>query len=245
MRKQFDIKYRPQIESGEYKVETRDELPARVICWDRRGERPLVVLVQQRNGYDDGRFYYESGLADGVGQESDGDLFIITPEPELSEFEHAFGLAIVDAPEPEEKEEWYPYIKEKAAELLSLARDQFIKDGYVLEKQSFQDAVEKIDDKDKAEMSIQYSLHCKVENGTRHAVMNWEAFQKVAQKFIDIGKEEALKDLPRWEKSDEEVSHVPVLFFGLNGDYLHYKGCAISVESLEKLPGFKEENSHE
>lgn len=87
-----------------------------------------------------------------------------------------------------------------SGQLLALARKQFIKDGYIIEKKAFRDAVEKIDDKHKAEMSIEYSLHCKVENRTRHAVMNWEAFQKVAQKFIDIGKAEALKDLPRWKK---------------------------------------------
>lgn len=80
----FDIKYRPQIESGEYKVETRDGMTARIICWDRRGERPLVVLIQHPNGYDEGLFYYENGLADGAGQESDGDLFIVIPEPELT-----------------------------------------------------------------------------------------------------------------------------------------------------------------
>ena len=32
----FDIKYRPQIESGEYKVETRDGKPVRIICWDKK-----------------------------------------------------------------------------------------------------------------------------------------------------------------------------------------------------------------
>lgn len=109
-------------------------------------------------------------------------------EPELTEFEHAFGLALVDAPKPEEKDEWYTFLKEKAAELLSLAREQFIKNGYVLEKKTFHDAVENISDKHLAEISVQYSIHSKVEDGTRHAVMNWNTFQKVAQKFIDIGK---------------------------------------------------------
>lgn len=36
----FDIKYRPQIESGEYKVETRDGLHSvRIICWDAAGSQ--------------------------------------------------------------------------------------------------------------------------------------------------------------------------------------------------------------
>ena len=87
-------------------------------------------------------------------------------------------------------------LKASAAELLSLAREQFIKDGYVIMKKAFHDAVENISDKHLAEMSVEYSIHCKVEDGTRHAVMNWNTFQKVAQKFIDIGKAEAVSDTP-------------------------------------------------
>lgn len=80
MRKQFNLQ--DWLKDKSQKVETRFGLPVRIICWDRRGERPLVVLVQHPNGYDEGRFYYENGLTDGVGQESDGDLFLVTPEPE-------------------------------------------------------------------------------------------------------------------------------------------------------------------
>ena len=40
----FDMKYRPQIESGEYKVETRNGKSVRIICWDKQGECPIVVL---------------------------------------------------------------------------------------------------------------------------------------------------------------------------------------------------------
>lgn len=87
-------------------------------------------------------------------------------------------------------------LKASAAELLSLAREQFIKDGYVIMKKAFHDAIENISDKHLAEMSVEYSIHCKVEDGTRHAVMNWNTFQKVAQKFIDIGKAEAVSDIP-------------------------------------------------
>ena len=87
-------------------------------------------------------------------------------------------------------------LKASAAELLSLAREQFIKNGYIIKKKAFHNAVENISDKHLAEMSVEYPIHCKVENGTRHAVMNWNTFQKVAQKFIDIGKAEAVSDIP-------------------------------------------------
>lgn len=87
-------------------------------------------------------------------------------------------------------------LKASASELLSLAREQFIKDGYIIKKKAFHDAIESISDKHLAEMSVQYSVHCKVEDGTRHAVLDWSEFQKVAQKFIDIGKAEAVSDIP-------------------------------------------------
>lgn len=40
----FDIKYRPEIESGRYKVETNAGRPVRIICWDAKSEDPLVQL---------------------------------------------------------------------------------------------------------------------------------------------------------------------------------------------------------
>lgn len=250
----FSIKYRPQIENGEYKVETREGKPSRILCWDRRGERSLVVLVQQPLGYDDVLYYYESGLADGIGRELDEDLFIVTPEEELTEFEKAVD-AIYESCNVKELR-----VKDKAAELLSLARKQFIKDGYVIEKKAFHDAVENISDKHRAEMSVEYSIHCKVEDGTRHAIMNWEAFQKVAQKFIEIGKAEALKDLPRWRRIMDNgkvdangCRYTDSLCLIKQGWYrVLSKGTLVSgnakylsVADLEKLPGFKEDEGHE
>lgn len=40
----FDIKYRPEIESGKYKVKTNAGRPVRIICWDAKNEDPLVQL---------------------------------------------------------------------------------------------------------------------------------------------------------------------------------------------------------
>ena len=175
------------------------------------------------------------------------DLFLITPDPELTEFE----LSIVNTIENElhhtsddgsvsfgvsvDNET----AKVLAKKLFDIARKELVKQGYVIEKKAFHDAVEKIDDKNKAEMSIQYSLHCKVENGTRHAVMNWESFQKLAQHFIDLGKAEALKDLPRWEPNQVSYSEEPILCNGntiLNLGWVH-----IHIDQMKKLPGFKED----
>lgn len=113
----FDIKFRPQIESGEYKVETSDGCPARIICWDSpiNEDRPIICIVydNQIEQYKaDGRYDYET---------CNYDLIIITPEPELSEFEDAVGAEIFDPPFNEEQ---IKVIKEESAKLLALARKE-------------------------------------------------------------------------------------------------------------------------
>lgn len=190
----FDIKYRTQIESGEYKVENRDGRPVRIICWDKKSEKKygyhIVALIEFGPQHEESAYFTIDGKT--LLRNNEPELFIVTPEEELTAWQRfisaclqKYGLLDCGAADI--------IAKGSAAELLALAREQFIKDGYVIEKKAFHDAVENISDKHRAEMSVEYSLHCKVENGTRHAIMNWKAFQKVAQKFIDIGKAEALR----------------------------------------------------
>ena len=244
----FDIKYRPQIESGEYKAETRDGKPARIICWDMDSYNPIVALVANYPNYNGSLsehiFSYSMDGRYSTTCSSDEDLFIVTPEEELTEFEKKV-KEIADCKED------CSYLgntiyKSIAAELLTLAREQFIKDGYIIEKKASHDAVENISDKHQTGMSVEYTLHCKVENGTRHAVMNWEAFQKVAQKFIDIGKAEALKDLPRWKKYPKGTEIDPLAVVRFSDGYIGRSKYAsedcyvLEVKDMLKLPGFKE-----
>lgn len=224
------------------KIETRNGRPVHYIGLDRAGWQ--VFEVFRTNGTSEYRTYHDSYLYSGPG-ESTFDLFIVTPEEEMSEFEKEYfrlykeGYADGQAGSEQLSN---AVLKDSASELLSLARDQFIKDGYVFEKKAFHDAVENISDKNLAEMSVQYSIHCKVEDGTRHAIMNWNTFQKVAQKFIDIGKAEALKDLPRWKKCDPNSIYNTKFNFIVNGvgRYIVLDGYMINVDRLEKLPGFNE-----
>ena len=199
MKVQFDIKYRPQIESGEYKVETNAGDSVRIVCWDAKRKYGDCICGFMGEEEDRPYFWQPNGCWWADHTQSPFDLFIVTPEPELTDWEgfisgclQKHGLLDCGAADR--------IAKECSAELLELAREELVKQGYVIEKKAFHDAVEKIDDRHKAEMCVEYSLHCKIENGTRHAVMNWNEFQKVAQHFIDCGKAEALKDLPRWKK---------------------------------------------
>lgn len=113
----FDVKYRPQIESGEYKVETRSGKTARIVCWDRIGT-PFVVLV----GRGEEVLTYKSNGTTGQQMQLPSDLFIVTPEEELTPFEDRLaeiivssqGLCTFDACKSE--------AKKSASELLALAR---------------------------------------------------------------------------------------------------------------------------
>lgn len=129
MRVPFDMKYRPQIESGEYKVETRDGKPAKIVYWDLKAyddDIKLVVIIGEDGSQGaitmskHGSFYSDY-LALG---EHRYDLFIVTPEPELTEFEGALSKFLCDAsvrPGPENYDAW---AREYASQLLDLAKKE-------------------------------------------------------------------------------------------------------------------------
>lgn len=131
----FDIKYRPQIESGEYKVETRSGLPARIVCWDRNSkDMEILALVYDEHIDENNEELAEVALNGRMfprGKDHDYDLFIVTPEEEMTEFEKAVGLVFTDAQLiPRDKDgianihDINEFIKKKAAELLILAKEE-------------------------------------------------------------------------------------------------------------------------
>jgi len=50
----FDIKFRPEIEAGKYKVVTEYGEPVRIICWDSKyhTDLPVIALVNDGDGED-------------------------------------------------------------------------------------------------------------------------------------------------------------------------------------------------
>ena len=84
----FDIKYRPQIESGEYKVVTRKDLPVRIICWDCKDYDGyhIIGLVESESGEEFHAYYYDNGT-ESKCRESELDLFVLIQEAELTLFE--------------------------------------------------------------------------------------------------------------------------------------------------------------
>ena len=113
-------------------------------------------------------------------------------------------------------------VKNRAAELLALAREQFIKDGYIIEKKAFHDAVEKVspevmkevsDNVDNMKEELTELDQCLLDYANQRDECEYDPTNvaELNEKVIDltkfyanvlrtIAKEEILKDLPRWKK---------------------------------------------
>lgn len=142
----FDVKYRPQIESGEYKVEYKDGKPVRIICWDKKSEKKygyhIVALIEFGPQHEESTYF----TIDGKGRLKDKnpELFIVTPDPELTEFEKAIGLVLTDAQLIQRDKDGIAnihdideFIKKKAAQLLDLARVALVDEQTKREDLSF------------------------------------------------------------------------------------------------------------
>ena len=213
MRKKFDIKYRPQIESGEYKVETEDGNPVVVMDWDwnHYGKHSIAVKVtcEEKNlGY----LYSDNG--DPVTLFAP-DLFIVTPEPELSEFEkklsdvfgYAISMSVSDPQKPTDE-----FVREYAPELLAIAR----KELYTTIKRELEENpngwVQRVEDAHNSGLKAGYKN----------------------------GRAEALRDLPRWIPNKFDKHNFETCKAYLDTPrYLCYQDKMIDVSELvEKLPGF-------
>ena len=84
MKINFNIKYRPQIESGEYRLETNDGKKVRIICWESNRDYPIVGLVTNEDGYEVIGSWDEKG---NLPAHINNHLMIITPDVELTNFE--------------------------------------------------------------------------------------------------------------------------------------------------------------
>ena len=216
----FDTKFKPQIESGEYKVETRDGHPARIVCWDKKSRiHPIIALVTNSEGNENTRWVTEKGCVYAVGTKADDDLFIITPEPELSEFENACIQLYQDGCSDGLAGDRLcnEALKVASADLLNLAKKEALKE--LQENLYFNDIFR---------------------------VPEW--LREILVTTKENGKKEALKDLPRWKKVDVDMGNgisaesniVPRLYDSEELCFC-YEGSYLLISDLKKLPGFKED----
>lgn len=142
------------------------------------------------------------------------------PGPELSKFEKRIRFTIDEVVDGRYNADNIEDVKGIAKGLLELAREQFIKDGYVIEKKAFHDAVEKV------APEVMKEVFDKVD------------IEEALRLEYEKGRTDALKDLPRWRVSNAMRSTLPTVMYGNNGMILYKDGLEVSISDLEKLPGF-------
>lgn len=243
MRIPFDISKRPQIESGEYKVETGDGRSVRIISWDKKvfgGSTEIVALVPTPEGNTEiVQLYCPDGKLIASSWNEKFKLFIVTPEPELTEWQRFISACLqkhglLDCGAADR------IAKNCSTELLDLARKELENDApSIIHAQSFNAGLKH--GKADALKDLQENLA----NNDVYSVPEW--LREVLLMAKENGKKEALKDLPRWKKCDPHTIYDTKCKFVVNGigRYIILDGYMINVDRLEKLPGFKEDESHE
>ena len=122
----FNIKYRPQIESGEYKVVTRDDRPVEIKIWDLKGDFPVVgVYFDEKNNRDTAvQVTAEGRCSIKPNDDYCDDFFIITSKSDLTEFESAVQEIFYKG-----REDNIDLLKITSNTLLMVARRQMMKDA--------------------------------------------------------------------------------------------------------------------
>ena len=195
------------------KVETRNGRPVRIICCDAKDKAPIIGLYPTDDGgetttqnFPDGRW------CDDVNYESDDDLFIVTDEPELTDFEEVVSEFAKEVTGYTFQE--VAGLRNCARQLMIAAREQLIQEGYIIEKKAFHDAVEKVDPEvmkevsekvDKAngltefEQDLKSTVNVYVEKGWH--MEDWDAREdakellEVAHKQILAERKQAVEEL--------------------------------------------------
>jgi hypothetical protein len=243
----FNVKFRPQIESGKYKVILDCGVEAEILAWDKPGEYPIVCMAKK-----DGAIPFRTdnnGIAYHYPEGSNySDLFIVTPEPELTEFEKAIeeyikcftGIVQTDVA-----------AKQWSAELLNIARKEIVdkcdKEQEIIVPEDFTKTLKK--------EAFLDEITAKRLTKKLYAIARKELQSEIDEKIRVIrgeeytrgyhdGKTEALKDLPRWKKCGPNTGQI-ILYKGFckGQNYLDVGGYRIMLSDLEKLP--KEDEDHE
>lgn len=143
MRIPFDITKRPQIESGEFKVETREGRPVKIISFEMTDTNDCPIAAQFRlcSGTPVVYLFDKEGHYKGEGC-SNYDLFIVTTEPEMSEFENEMLRYLQDAANKKDDSEIVESTKEHSSKLLALAKQQLLQSGELLTQEHHEKLME-------------------------------------------------------------------------------------------------------
>ena len=141
----FDIKYRPEIEAGKYKVVTEYGESVRIICWDSKfcNAYPVIALISDGDG-EDIIHLNESGSSNNNSVRGE-QLYVITDEPEeLTEFEQRLVKFCNDRDAlPHDKDgqhnrhDIHKLLLDAARELTAIAQSEFEKSQWIEDMQEW------------------------------------------------------------------------------------------------------------
>lgn len=195
------------------KICTRDGKPVRIICWDLKCNTPIIAAIQWNQEREDSYCYDTAGrCANNVGEI---DLFFADEEEELSEFEEQLASILFDR-EYEGKTNTEDDI-ERGMLPYRLAAKEYSSELLGLARKEIRK--EQQDKLGTLEMPID-----------------------VTEPYYIKGREDALKDLPKWRKAtkckefDKHVCVMDYYAFPFLDTEVNEGDYYIKLEDLKTLP---------
>ena len=238
------------------KVATRDGRPVRIVCWDLPGEYKILAIIDEK---PDGSYTVLNKKCDGTGEVKYSDLFFADEEEELTEFEntmvsfaHAMFDHLLDVTKEIDIKGWKDKLLDIARKELEKENSEFKPKFTYNEKDYSKLANKLIEFRNNTPLcSVSYRdgegrkviLHYEKEilDLARKEVEK-EITKEVEQKAInhtyayqngyENGKYDALKDLPKWKKSDRNwitnICDLATIVRCDGGDHEDYDSVVVS-----------------
>jgi hypothetical protein len=186
----FDIKYRPQIESGEYNVETECGEPIEIVKWDCKGKYPILAVIDDGVTHDS-CFYDESGTSySGTDK-----IYVVIEEPEMAEFTeclHGLVQYLLNLPRSENGTYDNTGLIEDVVQ--NYKKELFEKARRQAESEDHSDPIPSIWTKREIECFMK-----DVDAGTERLIDDLSK-HPLFTTIYEKGKRDALKDLPKWKQ---------------------------------------------
>ena len=91
MKREFNMSFKQDIIKGKVKVVTDCGEPAEIVKWNCKGNYPILAVIDDGDT-SDSCFYDEEGLSSSKKER----IYVLTDEPELTEFEEEILMTIQD-----------------------------------------------------------------------------------------------------------------------------------------------------
>jgi len=178
MKRDFNIKYQPDIESGRYKVVTISGDDVDIIGFEyNHGKYPILAIIHKEDG-DTSLWYDKDGEYDPQGAavyNNAYNLVVVTDEPELTEFQSAI-YELLKSHGTDYSDD-LKSIKDMVDLLLPLAQKELLSRGFELLSEEERQSKKKV---------VYEPFECAREFGYK------EGFK--------AGKISVLQDVPKWKK---------------------------------------------